>query len=99
MHIKLCEAGLAMVKCVFHPPEAERWPTAEANAFMKEYLTLIPSQKIELESDLYQEDFLKEHEKNPSYKQAFDFKTKMFGSLKSQRTSLVPLLKLLDKSK
>ena len=69
-HIKLCEAGLAMAKRVFHPPEAERWPTAEANAFMKKYLTLIPSQKIDLESDLYQEPFLKEYKKNPSYKQA-----------------------------
>ena len=64
---------------------------------MKKYLTLIPSQKIDLESDLYQEPFLKEFEKNPLYKQAFDFKTKMFGSLKSQRTSLVLLFKLLDK--
>ena len=63
---------------------------------MKKYLTLVPSQKMELESDLYQEAFLKEHKKNPSYKQAFDFKTKMFGSLKSQRTSLVPLFRLLD---
>ena len=65
-HIKLCEAGLAMAKRVFHPPEAERWPTAEANAFMKKYLTLVPNQKMELEGDLYQEAFLKEHEKNPS---------------------------------
>ena len=40
---------------------------------------------------------MKEFEKNPLYKQAFDFKTKMFGSLKAQRTSLVPLFKLLDK--
>ena len=31
------------------------------------------------------------------YKQAFDFKTKMFGSLRFQRTSLVPLFKLHDK--
>ena len=91
MHIKLCEAGLAIAKRVFHPLEAERWPTAEANAFMKKYLTLIPSQKIELESDLYQEAFLKEHKKNPSYKQAFDFKTKILSSLKYQRTFLVPL--------
>ena len=97
MHVKLGEAGLAMAKRVFHPPEATRWPTAEANAFMKKFLTLIPSQKMELESDLYQEEILKEHEKNPSYKQAFDFKTKMFGSLKSQRTSLILLFKLLDK--
>ena len=64
---------------------------------MKKFLTLVPNQKMELEGDLYQEAFLKEHEKNPSYKQAFDFKTKMFGSLKSQRTSLVPLFWLLDK--
>ena len=63
---------------------------------MKKYLTLIPSQKVDLESDLYQEPFLKEYEKNPLYKQAFDFKTKMFGSLKAQRTSLVLLFKLLD---
>ena len=62
-HVKLGEAGLAMAKRVFHPPEATRWPTAEANAFMKKFPTLIPSQKVELESDLYQEDFLKEHEK------------------------------------
>ena len=64
---------------------------------MKKNLPLIPSQKIDLESDLYQEPFLKDYEKNHSYKQAFDFKTRMFGSLKSQRTSLVPLFKLLDK--
>ena len=64
---------------------------------MKKYLTLIPDQKMNLESDLYQEPFLKEHEKNPSYKQAYDFKTKMFGSLRAQRTALVPLFKLLDK--
>ena len=86
-----------MAKRVLHPPEAERWPSAEANAFMKKYLTLIPEQRQQLESDLYMEPFLKEHERNPSFKQAFDFKTKMFGSLKSQRTSLVLLFKLLDR--
>ena len=75
-----------MAKRVFNPPEAERWPKVKTNAFMKKYLTLIPTQKIYLESDLYQEPFLKEFEKNPSYKQAFDFKTKMFRSLKFQRT-------------
>ena len=63
---------------------------------MKKHLTLVPEQKMELEGDLYQEAFLKEHEKNPSYKQAFDFKTKMFGSLKSQRTLLVRLFRLTD---
>ena len=41
-HVKLLEVGWAMAKRVFHPLEAERWPTAEANAFMKKYLTLIP---------------------------------------------------------
>ena len=86
-----------MAKRVLHPPEAERWPSAEASAFMKKYLTLVPDQKMNLESDLYLESFLKEHEKNPSYKQAYDFKTKMFGSLKAQRTSLVPLFELHDR--
>merc|ERR1712240_677876 len=64
---------------------------------MKKYLTLIPEQRRTLKSDLYLEPFLKEHKKNLSFKQAFDFKTKMFGSLKSQRTSLVSLFKLLDR--
>merc|ERR1712240_393866 len=84
-----------MAKRVLNPQEDHRWPSAEAHAFMKKYLTLVPDQKMRLESDLYLEPFLKEHEKYSSYKQAFDFKTKMFGSLKSQRTSLVPLFKLL----
>ena len=96
-HVELSEAGLAMAKRVFHPPEAERWPSAEASAFMKKYLILVQDQRMNLESDLYLEPFLKEHEKNPSYKQAYDFKTKMFGSLKAQRTTLVPLFKLLDR--
>ena len=91
-HVKLLEAGFAMAKRVFHPPEADRWPTAEANTFMKKYLTLVPKQKMELEGDLYQEVFLKEHKKSPSYQQAFEFKTNIFSSLKSQRTSLVQLL-------
>ena len=34
-HIILGDAGLAMAKRVLHPPEAERWPSAEACAFMK----------------------------------------------------------------
>ena len=41
-HVKLLEAGWAMAKRVFHPPEAERWPTKEANAFMTKHLTLVP---------------------------------------------------------
>ena len=64
---------------------------------MKKYLTLIPDQMRNLESYLYLEPSLKEHKKNPSYKQAYDFKTKMFGSLKAQRTTLVLLFKLLDR--
>ena len=65
-HVILGDAGLAMAKRVLHPPEAERWPSAEASAFMKKYLTLVPDQKMNLESDLYLEPFLKEHKKNPS---------------------------------
>ena len=34
--------------------------------------------------------------KNPGSKASFDFKTKMFTSMRSQRTSLVPLFKLTD---
>ena len=64
---------------------------------MIKYLTLVPDQKMNLESDLYLEPFLMWHEKNPSYKLVYDFKTKMFGSLKAQRTSLVPLFIWLDR--
>ena len=63
---------------------------------MKKYLTLVPNKKMNLESDLYLEPFLKEHEKNAFYKPVYDFKTKMFGSLKTQRTSLVLLFRLTD---
>ena len=85
-----------MAKRVFYPPEAQRWPTKEANTFMAKNLALVPEEKIELESDLNQEAFLQYFEKNPSYKQAFDFKTKMFTSMKSQRTSLVPFFRPTD---
>ena len=34
-HVILGDAGLAMAKRVLHLPEAERWPSAEAIAFMK----------------------------------------------------------------
>ena len=63
---------------------------------MAKYLTQIPHQRQELESDLSQESFLKDHEKNLAYKQVFDFKNRMFQSLKTQRTSLVSILKLTD---
>ena len=52
------------------------WPRKEANAF-----TLGKSQNDELESDLKQDDFLKIHEKHPSYKAAFDFRTNMYAQL------------------
>ena len=52
-HVILVDAGMAMAKRVLHPPEAKRWPSGEANAFIKKYLTLIPEQRMKLESDLY----------------------------------------------
>ena len=33
-HFKLREMGWAMAQRVFHPQEAERWPTKDANALM-----------------------------------------------------------------
>ena len=63
---------------------------------MIKYLTLIQEQKRKLECDLVQESFLKDFEKVPGYKANFKFKNKMFTSLRSQRTSLVPLFKLGD---
>ena len=33
-HGKIRETGWAMAQRVFHPPEAERWPTKDAKAFM-----------------------------------------------------------------
>ena len=32
-HVKLRETGRAIAQRMFHPPEAERWPTKEANIF------------------------------------------------------------------
>ena len=43
-----------------------------------------------------QESFLKDYIKNHSFKASFEFKAKMFASMKSQRTSLVPLFRLTD---
>ena len=45
-----------------------------------------------MESDLEQESFLKDFEKVPGYKANFKFK----NSMRSQRTSFVPLFKLGD---
>ena len=64
---------------------------------MIKYLTLVPDQKMNLESVLYLESFLMGHKQTPSYKPVYDFKTKMFGSLKAQRTSLVPSFMQLDR--
>ena len=50
-HIKLRETGWAKAQRVFHPPEAERWPTKDANAFVNKHLTLVLEQRKELESD------------------------------------------------
>ena len=58
---------------------------------MSKNLTLVPVQRKELESDLVQESFLKDYEKVPGYKASFEFKTKIFASMRFQRTSLVPL--------
>ena len=84
-----------MAQRVFNP--AYVWQTKDANAFMANNLTLIPEQKQELESDLVMENFLKDYEKVPGYKASFEFKNKMFASMRSQRTALVPLFKLGDK--
>ena len=63
---------------------------------MNKHLTLVLEQRKELESDLVQENFLKDFEKNSGYKASFEFETKMFTSMRSQRTSLVPLFKFTD---
>ena len=83
-----------MAQRVFHPQEV--WLTKDANAFISKNLALIPEQRKELESDLVRKSFLKDYEKNPGYKASFGFKTKMFASMRSERTSLVPLFKLRD---
>ena len=46
-HVKLKKTGRGMAKRVFHPLEAERWPTKEANAFMNKHLTLVSEQRKE----------------------------------------------------
>ena len=63
---------------------------------MAKNLTLVPEQKKKFERDLVQKSFLKDFEKIPGYKASFEFKNKMFTSMRAQRTSLVPLFKLGD---
>ena len=77
-----------MAQRVFHPLDV--WLTKDANAFMTKNLTLVPDQKRELESDQVQKNFLKDLEKVPGYKASFEFKNKVFTSMRSLRTSLVP---------
>ena len=93
-HVKLKGAGWAMAQRVFSPNT--EWPTKELNSFVTKHLTLVPEQKKEFESDLVQESFLKDYEKTPGYKQSFEYKNKQFASIRMQRTSLVPLFKLVD---
>ena len=83
-----------MAQAVFRSSDA--WPTKDANAFMAKYLCLVPEQKKELEKDLIQESILKDFEKVPSYKATYEYKNKMFASLRAQRTALVPLFKAGD---
>ena len=77
---------------VFHPPDF--WLTKDSSAFMTKNLTLILEQKRELESDLVQESFLKDFETVPCYEDSFQLKNKIMASIRSERTSLVPLFKL-----
>ena len=55
-----------MAKIVFHPQDADKWPSKDANTFMAKNLTLIPHQRKELESDQIEESFHKDHENNPA---------------------------------
>ena len=93
-HVKLKGAGWAMAQRVFSPDS--EWPTKELNSFIVKHLTLVPEQKKEFECDLVQESFLKDYEKVPGYKSSFEYKNKQFASIRAQRTSLVPLFKLVD---
>ena len=51
-HVQLGVIGWAMAKQVFHPQDADKWLSKDANAFMAKHLILIPHQRKELESDL-----------------------------------------------
>ena len=93
-HVKLREIGWSMAQKVFQSSDV--WPTKDANAFMAKHLCLVPEQKKELEKDLVQESILKDFEKVPSYKASYEYKNKMFASLRAQRTALVPLFKTGD---
>ena len=93
-HVKLREIGWSMAQKVFQSSDV--WPTKDANAFMAKHLCLVPDQKKELDKDLIQEPFLKDFKKVPAYRASFEYKNKMFASLRAQRTALVPLFKSGD---
>ena len=65
---------------MFNPSRV--WQNKEANAFSTKFLTLIPDQKKALESNLVMETFLRDFEKVLGYKSAFEFKNKMFASMR-----------------
>ena len=50
---------MTIARRVFHPPQV--WPKKDTNAFNVINLTVVNSQKEELESDLEQDDFMKVH--------------------------------------
>ena len=63
---------------------------------MAKNLIQITYQKKELESDLYQDIFLKEYEWVFGYKLYFEFKSMMQVSMRLQRTLFDPLFKFAD---
>ena len=50
-YIWLQEAGLTLARRVFHPPKV--WPTKDVNKFIIKNLTLVKSQKDDLESEYF----------------------------------------------
>ena len=93
-HIILGDAGLAMAKRVLHPPEMA---FRGSQCLHDKVSDSSPRPEDELGKCPLLGLFLVGHKQNPSYKLVYDFKTKMFGSLKAQRTSLVPLFMRLDR--
>ena len=88
------EMHLAMAKKVLHPPEMA---FRGSQCLHDKVSDSSPRPEDELGKCPLLELFLVGHEQNPSYKPVYDFKTKMFGSLKAQRTFLVSLFKRLDR--
>ena len=63
---------------------------------MTKNLTLIADHMKEFESDLHQDDFLKEYDHVLSYMPDFKYKSKIQALMRLQRTLSVLLLKLAD---